>query len=188
MSSLPLWRQCRILAHPLRLEMLDLLSQRSPLCVKEIAEALQIGDEVAGKNLQLMAAAGFLTQRSAGKYLYYTAAHKNGLINGILGHDLTREQVIYTVTALTHERRISIIQALASEPLEFAVVCRKPGISLRAMQRHVEKLERRGLLSVVNGRWSRSTPGSVLGRRLVELALKDGTPAQVCRTLDRRHQ
>jgi len=97
MSTLPLWRRCRVLANPLRLEILDLLSKRSPLCVKDIAEILHIADEVAGKNLQLMAAAGFMTQKNAGKYLYYTSSDRDGLITGILGCDLTREQAIYTL-------------------------------------------------------------------------------------------
>lgn len=172
MNSEPLWRRCRTLANGLRLEMLGLLSKDYPLCVKEVAETLHIMEAAACKHLQLMEVAGFMERKHRGKCLYYSVFEQDALVAGILGHDLSSEQVIFTVTGLTHERRVLILRALGTRGLSIEHLSRNTGISMRAMLRHLDKLERRGFVTVENAQCAMIVPDFELGRRLVESALK----------------
>lgn len=179
MNTLPLWRRCRTLASHLRLDMLEWLAEHPSLCVKEIAADLGIAEEVASKNLQLLASAGFMTRMRIGKYLYHTVVTNDALLAGVLDEKATKEKLLDTVTALTHERRVLILKTLNCGLLTLEELCRQTGISKGAMRRQLEKLERRSFVKVKNGKYSMVTPDSLLGRRMVELALEDSTPAQV---------
>jgi DNA-binding IclR family transcriptional regulator len=179
MPVLPLWKRCRVLANRLRLEMLELLVQNPPWCVKKIALKLGIAEEVASKNLQLLAAAGFLAQNRVGKYLYYTAAKDDALLSGVISEKAGKEELVHTVTALTHERRVLIISELNGRPMTLEALFWRTGISGGAMRRQLEKLERRNFVRLNNGRYCLTRPDSQLGRQIMEMALKDSTPAQV---------
>lgn len=179
MNALPLWRRCRTLANRLRLDMLELLAGSPPLCVKEIAEELGIAEEVASKNLYLLASAGFMMRTRTGKYLYYTVAEDDVLLAGVTAEKAAKENLIHTATALTHVRRVLILRALDGKLLTLDALRRQTGISEGAMRRQLEKLERRDFVRVENGRYSLNMPESELGRRMLDLALRGSTPAQV---------
>ena len=181
MNSLPLWKRCRTLANGLRLDMLELLNGNSPRCVKGIAKELEVADNVASKNLQLLSAAGFVTQEHRGKFLFYVLAQEDVLLSTVLEHTKAdkNEHAMFMATALTHERRVAIIKALNAKPLEIEGICRKTRISWDAMKRQVKKLERRGFVQLEDGKYALTNPKGRLGKTLIELALKERTPAQV---------
>ena len=89
------------------------------------------------------------------------------------------EHVLFTVTALTHERRIAIVKALNAKPLEFERLCHATRISREAMKRQLKKLERREFVRFENGRYVLIVPKDSLGEMLVDLALKETTPSKV---------
>jgi len=161
--------------------MLDLLNRSSARCVKDMAEELGIAEDVASKNLQLLSAAGFLTQKHAGKYLFYALVQEDVLLVGVLelANLSKKDHAMFMATALTHERRVVIINALGDEPLKFEELCLKTRISWGAMQRQLEKLVRRGFVGFENGKYALTPPECALGKRMVELALMNSTPAQV---------
>jgi len=161
--------------------MLELLNRSSARCVKDIAVELGIAEDVASKNLQRLAAAGFLIQKNAGKYLFYTLVQEDVLLAGVLelANVSKKDHAMFMATALTHERRIVIINALGGEPLKLEELCLKTQISWGAMRRQLEKLLRRGFVGFESGKYALTPPGCTLGKRLVELALRNSTPAQV---------
>ncbi len=181
MNTFPLWKRCRALANSLRLDMLECLDRRPNRCVKEIAEALGIADNVASKNLQFLASAGFVTQRHVGKYLYYALDEQDELLVPALGlvKESGKEQPMFMVTATTHERRIKIIAALNDEPVKRGTLCIKTHISPEAMNRQLGKLVRRGFVRKVGEVFWLQDPECALGRKLIKLALLEFTPAQV---------
>lgn len=161
--------------------MLELLNSSSARCVKDIAKELGIAEDVASKNLKLLAAAGFLTQKHAGKYLFYALERADVLLAGVLelSNVSKKDDAIFMATALTHERRVVIINTLRDDPLRFEDLCLKTRISWGAMTRQLGKLVRRGFVRVENGKYALTIPECALGKRVVELALQDSTPAQV---------
>lgn len=181
MNTLPLWKRCRILANGVRLEMLKCLDRRLTRCVTEIAEELGIADNVASKNLQLLASAGFVTQKHVGKYLYYALDERDDLLVSTLGlvEESGNDHAMFMATATTHERRIKIIAVLNNGAMEMEMLCVKTQVSWEAMKRQLEKLVRRGFVQDVDKKFKLQDPGCILGRKLIELAVKEPTPAQV---------
>ncbi len=181
MNSLPLWKICRILANDLRLNMLMLLRHNSPQCVKAIAKELGVSENTASKNLKRLSAAGFVMQKFRGKFLFCTLAVEDDLLSTVL--ELTQaernDQVLFLATALTHERRVRILQALRTHPLRLEQICLKTQISWEAMRRQIKKLERRGLVQLTDERYALKIPSCSFGKLLIDQAMKEITPSKV---------
>ena len=152
--------------------------------MKKMAEALGISEEVSTKNLQLLESGGFLEQERVSKFLFHSLARGDELLQVVLD-GLKRDekgfpQTIYMLTALTHERRVRIVAVLKTEEMDFSKLGFRSGISLRALERQFDKLERRGFVYKLGGVCRIVEPKNELARKLIELAQKFGTPAQVC--------
>lgn len=63
----------RILAHPHRLRMVQMLLQ-GQYTVGELAEACEIPSHMASEHLRLMQRCGFLAAEKEGRFVYYTIA------------------------------------------------------------------------------------------------------------------
>ncbi len=184
MEKLPLWKRCRILANPVRLNMLTFLKEQPRQYVKSIAEELGLTEDVASKNLQMLAAGGFLESEAVSKYLYYSLAESDELLQLVL-HELktrksdVRERVFRTVTALTHERRVSIVAVLKRDgPMDMQTLCIRAGISELACRRHLNKLVRRGWMTTEQKKYVLLQPENRLAAGLMD-AVKTITLAQV---------
>ncbi|VGO20145.1 helix-turn-helix domain-containing protein [Pontiella sulfatireligans] len=152
-------------------------------CVKGVADRLVVAGDVSSKNLQLLYSAGFFEQERVGKFLFYSLADEDDLLDEVLRlvalDQANYDGIIYELTAMTHERRIRIVAALEGRPLEFNELCFRTCISRLAMGRQLDKLIRRGFVQQVEQKCSLVIPDDALGKKLVELALKSVTPAQV---------
>lgn len=160
------------------------LDGNAPRCVKHIAGALGVAEEVSSKNLQLLESGGFLEQERRSKFLFYSLDHADGLLQAVLDSLKKDEkgfpETMHVLTACTHERRVRIVSELGKGELEFSMLGFKSGISLRALERQLGKLVQRGFVSKRKGCCRLLEPESALARMLIELAQKFGTPAQVC--------
>ena len=74
MEALARAAEClRILAHPHRLRMLQLMFQGQH-AVGELADACEIPSHMASEHLRLMQRCGFLTAEKEGRFVYYAIA------------------------------------------------------------------------------------------------------------------
>lgn len=179
---MPLWKRCRVLANKLRLDMLAFLGQHKRLYVKAVAERFDVAEDVASKNLQLLAQAGFLDHKRQGKFLYYSLVKEDRLLRGIMNairQKTALEDLIFLLTGFTHERRVSIVFTLTQGSMKTEALCRRTQISPMAMRRQMEKLERRGYVSCDKYECKLLEPESCLGRELIAIAKEDFTLAQV---------
>jgi DNA-binding transcriptional ArsR family regulator len=183
MNAMPLWRQCRILANPVRLKILAYLDQHPRQYVRAVGERFGLSEDVASKNLQLLASAGFLESERKGRYLYYRLPDANELLRLVLIEvrkaRMSVDPVIRTLTALTHERRTAMIAALSKDALSLEMLCRQTNISGMAVERHLDKLVRRGWVKITNDQCILLVPCDGLGRVLIESAKNSLTLAQV---------
>lgn len=137
------------MANPVRLNMLICLMDHPRLYVQEVADLLEIQEDVASKNLQVLASGGFLKSKAVSKYLYYTMANPDRLHSEILQQlksrkKTTAEPLMWTLTALTHERRVSIVSLLKQHgSMEKYDLFFQAQISAVAGRRHLNKLIRR---------------------------------------------
>jgi len=174
MALPPYWKRLRILAYPVRLEMLSLVASRPGHCVKDIGEQMALAEDVASKHLQQLAEGGFLIAERDGRFLYYSVS-RDRLAQGCLD-EMKREcadigSMMYAFTAFTHERRIAIVKHLCSEPQAAEQLGVKTGISQGALLRHLDKLSRRGVVERNEDKWVLKKQRRGLARLLLELAL-----------------
>ena len=189
-------RLFRALANRRRIAVLRLLCVLGETPVAEIAEATSLGMTIVSGHLALLAGVGLLWRRRSGRTVYYLLAQSPGhpvtaavlrVLTQIFRNvnaetpkaivratraDPTSESdaaLFATFTAFTHPRRLQLLRhlALGNSPTRWeasAALSMSPPAALR----HIEKLERRGLIR------RRKT-----GRRLeYRLARPGGRPAR----------
>lgn len=62
----------KALASPTRLQIIDILTVESPLCVCEIQERVEVNMSTLSRHLDQLRQAGFLEVRKEGRKIYYT--------------------------------------------------------------------------------------------------------------------
>jgi predicted ArsR family transcriptional regulator len=161
--------------------MLIYLNSDTRRCVKEIAKELEIAEDAASKHLQILSDAGWVVKIAHGRYIYYALDRESLLLNEALTYarEKSIDRLMFMVTALTHERRIRIVRALASEPMSLDRLCSRIKVPAMAVDRHLDKLERRGFVRVENGIWMMILTDEALVKQLIESAASNITPAQV---------
>lgn len=65
----------KVVAHPQRLAVLDLLGSRKHMCVSDLVEALGIEQAILSQHLTLMRDKGLLGVEREGKYSFYHLRH-----------------------------------------------------------------------------------------------------------------
>jgi len=163
--------------------MLVCLNHHARQYVQAIGEQLGLKEDVASKNLQLLAVGGFLTSKRVGRYLYYSPVESDELLRSVLAGIRKAkgetDSVMRTLTALTHERRIVMVALLSNEAMEKERLCSSAKISGLAAGRHLDKLVRRGWVNVNEARHSLFVPKTSLEKELVSAVKKSITLAQV---------
>lgn len=62
----------KAMAHPVRLQILDILNEQSPLCVCDIQEKVGINISTLSRHLEKLRKAGFIDDRREGRHIYYS--------------------------------------------------------------------------------------------------------------------
>ncbi len=173
MNQLPLWKRCRILAKPIRLTMLDCLMGQERLYVQEVADLLGLQEDVASKNLQLLASGGFLESETVSKYRFYSLSPPDVLLEATLrdlkGAGDSMGRIIKTLTALTHERRVSLVSILKrNDSMDREDLFLLAQVSEPAGRRHIKKLVRRRWVAVDQKKCRLLKPRSTLSSVLLD--------------------
>jgi DNA-binding transcriptional ArsR family regulator len=135
---------------------------------------------LASHHLRALGARGLLASRPQGRWVHYRPA-ANPSVRGAaellraLREALRRgrksiDAAYRQATAFTHPRRIEIVRTLSTGPLETSVLSRRTGIGRLALQRHLVKLSRRGLVKEHEGTWRMMRLRGLLATTLVRLA------------------
>lgn len=175
MNDPMIWRRLRVLANPLRLEMLSLLNSRPDQYVQVIGVQVGCSEDIASKHLQMLGDRGFLIAKRKGRYLFYAVNRDDPLASAVIdafGEDRSDIGCIMrSMTAFTHERRIAIVQALKGKALGVDALCALTGISKDSLSRHLKKLSSRGMVVRVERLWEISAPANTFAQRLINLVL-----------------
>ena len=181
-----LWRTCRVLANPVRLRVLQHVFDRNESHVSEVARACQLPLSSATMALRALQARGLLGVRREGLFVIYFAQaddsveHASAILTAMRQafrrQDAT-EELVRSVTAFTHVRRLFIVQALAAKPVDAATLSVVCGISRPALYRHLDKLTRRAVVRAdEHDVWKLIVPESRLLRDLLMLVCAGNDP------------
>jgi DNA-binding transcriptional ArsR family regulator len=173
-----LWRTCRALANLRRLRILALLAQDPGQTVSSVALRLGLPVAVASQYLRALEARSLLSVRRIGRQVQYrlrTIPEERHPLVQPLQSALRRdekavERIFQLCTAFTHPRRIEIFAALKKEPHRLGRLQVVTHISVRALERHLEKLSARGFVRLEQGWYFAAVPAGAVARTLAVLA------------------
>ncbi len=174
-----LWRTCRVLANRTRLRIFVLLLEQPGQTVSTVATRLKLSLPVASQYLRAMEARGLLKVRRFGlRVAYRIADDQTGPVQGLVRamrqtfrrNSSPAETIFNQATAFTHARRIECFRVLSGRPQTLAELSAATGISVRAIIRHMNKLETRGFVVCLQNQYAVVDRSDAIGRELARLA------------------
>lgn len=175
---MPLWKTCRVIAHETRLRILWSLFQKPELCVKQVMQQTGTSQPNASNQLRLLAEHGLVISRRQNMNVIYRAEANSAMpyaapllsaLKNAFEHSMTFDAVIFQATALSHGRRIEIIQVLKGKRRSFDELQEMTGMSGAALTRHLDKLIRRRFVLEQSQAYRYGKPTCLLGRTLIKL-------------------
>lgn len=175
-----LWRTCRTIASPTRLQLLWCLFRNEGLCISELAQQVHISEPNASNQLRALNARGLITpQRANLKVIYHPepniqVSYAEELLNALrrcCESKMSHKVIIRQATAFTHHRRILIVCALAEKKRTAQELSELLSASSSSIALHLFKLEARGFVQNIKGTYRLRNPANSLGRRLMKVAL-----------------
>jgi DNA-binding transcriptional ArsR family regulator len=176
-----LWRTCRVLANKTRLRILAELFIRPKQRVSDIAQRLKLSLPLASQSLRALSARGLLRARRTGSFVYYSPianrsiSSSEQLLKAIqTTFTDTRNQaknIFKYSTAFTHPRRILIVKTLHERPMDLREISLKTNIPIRALCRHLHKLDERDFLIHTYGKYACRAPYHKFARILLKIAI-----------------
>lgn len=174
-----LWRTCRALANHGRLDILSRLGKEGEQTVSRMAEEIGRPVSAVSENMRILNARGLLKVRRRGKHVYYrvgadsSISHAGTLLSAVARTLRSQPDgpscVFKAVTSVTHPRRIIILSELHRESLPFAALSHRCKISKPALNRHLLKLQARGLIIRGKGVYRLAKPKDALRKCLLNL-------------------
>jgi DNA-binding transcriptional ArsR family regulator len=181
----PLWKTCRIIACETRLKLLWSLFKENELNVTQLTLAASDHLPNISIHLRLLAEHGLVVYRRENMNVFYRAEANfamefappllDALRDGFQ-HSMSFKTAIRQATALSHGRRVEIIQVLKGKSRSFEELQNATGMSSSALSRHLFKLIDRGFVEQENKAYRCGKPGNRLGRMLTKLASRPPAP------------
>lgn len=173
-----LWRTCRVLVGPTRFRLLAELVCTPNRTVSDLAEALRISRSRTSQELRRLQSRGLLKANRQGRWVRYTlapdprvpsAAPLVKALRATLGKRGRETEGVRMASALTHPRRLCIVQALLAGPRPFADLARGLDMPAVSLARHLRGLRDRGVLSREGGAYRLVANPHPLARCLMRL-------------------
>ena len=177
-----LWRTCRALANMNRLRLFCAMIDKPPQTVCSLARSCGLSDSHASQFLRQLNARGLCAVMRKSRWVFYhieadpKVRHAHTIVQALVpalrgDTPQSHQDAFAALTAYTHPRRIAIVYALAScKSIRCAELCSLCAISGAAMERHLGKLERRGIVAARDDVISLARPVSSLARTLLAIA------------------
>ena len=175
-----LWRTCRTLANPIRLNLLRELFSAKELSVEALATRAELSEKTAGIYLRAISARGLITARPAGRWVFYRAQanpsvdHAGTLLAMVricCQTGMKNKDIIHYATAFTHQRRIKIVAQLQHKTMTADELSLATQISPPALHRHLRKLIDREMMERSNKQYTLKFPDNPLGQALLQTAI-----------------
>lgn len=182
-----LWRTCRVLAGPTRLNLLRLVVATPGHTVSRLAEEAGIGLSRASQELRRLQSRGLLRATRTGSFVHYLPesdpqvpdakplllAMKTAFAQESPSMD---ESIVRIATALSHPRRILILRELRGGPRTFPMLQAALHISFGALFRHLQVLQAGHLVQRKDSGFCMARNAHPLARCLVDLVKAPETP------------
>ena len=176
-----IWRSCRVLASTRRLAILQVVIERGPVCVKEVAQICHLPENTATQYLRALQSRGLLAAHRQSRWVYYApqadpaVQHAQPMLEAMrnaFAQGESRKAMVAALTAFTHPRRIAMVRQLAAGPASVPEVASAIGASRQAGYRQMEKLAERAVVILrMDERWELARPAAGLAHTLLQETL-----------------
>ena len=174
------WRTCRVLANTGRIKCLKVVLEQPGRTVCEIAACVRIAENLASEHLRALQARGLIQACRKSRWVHYAPVPDplvpsarpllTALRQTLLTEKKTEPEIIHTLTAFTHPRRLAILRYLQKVGYASADdIAAATRISLPALSRHLSKLTARRLASCEDHRWQLTPRFGRLEKTLLSL-------------------
>jgi DNA-binding MarR family transcriptional regulator len=178
------WRTCRVLTEEHRIACLAAVIEHPGATVDDLAKQNNYSQPVTSVFLRALQARGLLTPVRVSRFVRYypipdplvdsAAPMLKAMTNAFSDEKLPFDQIRRIMTAFTHPRRIKITAILNSCPMDAMTLSAATGISMPAMNRHLDKLSRRGFaVEDPSGKWHIACPESALAHAVLKLVVDE---------------
>ncbi len=175
-----IWRTCRVLANAKRLLCLKAVLEQPGRTVGDIAACVRISENQASEHLRALQARGLIQASRESRWVHYfplpdpLVASARPLLAAmtrvLLVEGKTEKEIICTLTAFTHPRRLAILRYLQKTNRASADnLTASTQVSLPALSRHLGKLAARRLISYDDHYWTLSQCSGRLNKTLLAL-------------------
>lgn len=174
-----LWRTCRALASSPRLKLLKFLLAQEESTVDQTATRCGMEPARVSFMLRQLQARGLLSARRSGRYTLYCATADSSVraagevlsaIRAAMEAKRADADIIRTLTAFTHPRRIMLVRAIergCARGDELREAC---SMSRPAFHRQIQKLVKRGFVTRSADGYQLARPPTHLAAELLRLA------------------
>lgn len=174
------WRTCRVLANAGRIKCLKVVLEQPGSTVGEVAAGTRISENLASEHLRALQARGLIQACRKSRWVHYAPAPDplvpsarpllTTLRQALLTQKKTEAEIIHTLTAFTHPRRLAILRYFQkAESASAEDIAAATRISLPALSRHLGKLAARRLVSCGGHRWQLTQRVGRLEKTLLSL-------------------
>lgn len=176
-----LWRTCRVLAGPTRLELLWRILATPDRCVTDLAAAGAISETRASQELRRLQSRGLIQQVRSGRWTRYRpvtdpkvasakpllAAAKESLAKW------PAEETVRVAKAFAHERRLKMVRLLQAGPRSGEELRLLGALSKPALFRHLAVLRAGGVVKRTADGWALASNPHPLAQAMKSLLAAD---------------
>lgn len=176
-----LWVTCRVIANENRLHLLQLILKDPVRCVKDLAVEVGLTPSTTSTQLKRLCDEYLISAHRDGSTVHYSFGSKyapphilllQAALKKSLSAGIPNKSIIRQATGCTHQRRIELIQRIATAPSSVEELAQKSRMSSSAVARHIQKLAARGYVVFKDGRYHRAKPAGHLASALSKVIIQ----------------
>ncbi|MBC8205690.1 MAG: winged helix-turn-helix transcriptional regulator [Kiritimatiellaeota bacterium] len=176
-----LWMTCRVIANENRLHLLKLILKDPAQCVKDLAAETGLTPSATSTQLKRLCEEHLISAHRTGLMVHYSFGSKyapahilsvQAALKKSLSVGTPYQSIIRQATGCTHQRRIELIQRIATTPSSVEELVQKSRMSSSAIARHIRKLEARGYVVFKDGRYHNAKPAGHLASALSKVIIQ----------------
>jgi len=185
-----LWRTSRVLANVNRLACLKTVLLQPAITVGDVAVAARIPENQASMCLRALQSRGLISAQRVSRWTRYLpkadslVEHSTAVLKAVrkalIAAKMPEREIIRTLTAFTHPRRLAILACLQTHPrMERSCLSAATRISQPALLRHLTKLGLLGLVAEQDDVWRLTAHPDALAAAFLRVLSSGGLRSDV---------
>ena len=175
-----LWATCRVIANENRLHLLELILKDPTQCVKDLAAEIGLTPSATSIQLKRLCDEYLISAHRSGSMVHYSFGSKyaqphilplQAALKKSLSGGIPYPSIIRQATGCTHQRRLELIQRMATAPSSVEELVQKSKMSFAAVTRHIRKLEARSYVVLKDGQYHNAKPDGHLALALSKVII-----------------